>query len=506
MRNWLLLGLIVLTGCAPVVAQPVVLPSTPSPTATPVPPDRSAIAPLDVAPYRAAMRPEFAADLDRFGSATEYQIDLELATDLSVYTGTQRVRFTNQETSPLNEVYFRLFVNTDSYGGRLTVQSIKLNGAAVRPISELGDSALRVPLTEPLAPGGVAQFDLIYAGTVPTRPNALGYDQFGLRGGVLALPNFYPQIPVYDDEGWNVEIAPGQGDAVFSDTALYRVDIRAPADQVIAASGTCEPQAAPIGRQVQRCVSGPMRDFMIAMSGDFEVATEVVDGIHVNSYYLSRDEAGGQRGLRNTVDAVKSFNRRIGPYPFAELDLVETPTTAGGIEYPGLIVIAQELYRANETFREGATAHEVAHQWWYSLVGNDQIDDPWLDEALTQFTTALYYRDKYGAAGFSAYVTADLNRRYDRVKGTVEDRRSDLPVAAYSGRQYSALVYGKAALFFNGLYEAMGDEKFDQFMQTYFNTHRYGVAYVADLLAAAETQLDRTAIDRLMAQWITTPE
>ena len=41
------------------------------------------------------------------------------------------------------------------------------------------------------------------------------------------------------------------------------------------------------------------------------------------------------------------------------------------------------------TFREIVVAHEVAHQWWYSLVGNDQIDEPWLDEAFAQFTTAL---------------------------------------------------------------------------------------------------------------------
>lgn len=493
---------IALSACAPIVVQPVAPSPTPSPTATPAP----AMAPIDLAPYRAAMRPEFAADLDRMAQATEYQITLELSDDLSVYTGTQRVRYTNQENVALNDVYFRLFPNTASYGGKVTVQSLQLNGADVRPISELGNSALRVPLPAPLAPGGVVQFEMVYAGTVPTRSVAAGYDQFGLHDGVLTLPNFYPQIPVYDGEGWNVEIAPGQGDAVFSDSALYTVNILAPADQVIVTSGVCQSQAAPAGRQAQRCVSGPMRDFMLAMSADFGVATEAVDGIRVNSYYLSKDEADGQLGLQNVVDAVKSYSRRIGAYPFNELDLVETPTTAGGIEYPGLVVIAAELYHGNEMFRESATAHEVAHQWWYSLVGNDQVDDPWLDEAFTQFTTALYYLDVHGPSGFTAYVDQGLRARYNRVKGTADDKRSDRPVAAYSERQYGAIVYGKAALFFDGLYEALGDAKFDAFMQAYFNAHRYGVAYVDDLLKAAETQLDRATIDRLLAQWITTPE
>ena len=84
------------------------------------------------------------------------------------------------------------------------------------------------------------------------------------------------------------------------------------------------------------------------------------------------------------------------------------------------MVIAEGLFERNPIFYESATAHEVAHQWWYSLVGNDQIDEPWLDEALTQFTTALYFREMYGQPGLSGYVES-LQGRYDRVKGT--DRR-----------------------------------------------------------------------------------
>ena len=185
-------------------------------------------------------------------------------------------------------------------------------------------------------------------------------------------------------------------------------------------------------------------------------------------------------------DALKSYNQRIGAYPFSELDLVATPTTAGGIEYPGAGGRSPKgCTRRILSFYEVATAHEVAHQWWYSLVGNDQIDEPWLDEALTQFTTALYYRDVYGPQGLRGYVD-NLESRYDRVKGTADDKRSDLPVADYSPREYSAIVYGKAALFFKAIYDAIGDAKFNQLLQDYFKQHRYGVAYPQDFLKVAE--------------------
>lgn len=506
MRYWLLAIILLLSACAPTVSQPpapTLAPSAaPSPSVAPTP----TVEPIDLSPYAAAMRSDFVNELDRFATATQYQIDLAIAPGLASYTGTQRVRYTNTEATPLDVVYFRLFANTSTYGGQVTLNSIKVNGVDVKPGEELGKSALRIPIEPPLPIGSAVNFELAYVTRVPTASVAAGYNQFGLFNGILALPNFYPQIPVYDEEGWNVELAPGMGDAVYSDSALYQVNILAPQDQIIATSGACEAQAAPDGLQLQHCVSGPMRDFMIAMSADFEMSSQTVDGIKINSYYLPKDAAAGRRGLTVTANSVKSFNQRIGPYPFTELDLVETPTTAGGIEYPGLIVVAKDLYEDNATFQESATAHEAAHQWWYSLVGNDQVDEPWLDEALTQFTTALYYLDTYGQSGYDSYVKQGLQQRYDRVKGTDEDKRGDLPVAAYSGREYGAIVYGKAALFFDAVRQQIGDEKSNAWLQTYFNAYRYGIAHEADLLKAIETQLDAKAVDELLQKWIRSPE
>lgn len=506
MRKWLLIFGLLLAACAPIVTQPI------APTAAPVAVSTPSIAPtptsepVELSPYRAAMRSEFVKDLDQFATATQYQIDLTIAPNLAAYTATQKVRYTNNETTPLSAIYFRLFPNAPSYGGKLTVNGLKVNGAEAQPIGELGNSALRIPIEPPLPIGAAVDFELAYATAVPTHSVAAGYDQFGLFNGVLTLPNFYPQIPVYNDEGWNVELAPGFGDAVFSDSALYQVNILAPKDQVVVTSGVCAPQAAPAGWQFQRCVSGPMRDFMLAMSADFQAASQTVDDIRINSYYLPKEGAAGRRGLTVTVQAVKSYEKRIGLYPFSELDLIETPTTAGGIEYPGAIVVAQNLYEKDAVSQESVTAHETAHQWWYSLAGNDQVDAPWLDEALTQFTTALYYLDAYGQPGYDSYINKGLKQRYDRVKGTNEDKRSDLPVAAYSDREYGAIVYGKAALFFEAVRQKLGDAKSDQWMQTYFNAHRYGVADESDLLQAIETQLDAQTVEELMQQWIRTPE
>lgn len=499
-RLFLLAFAVVCSACAAMPVPPLI--STPA--VAPAPAVVSSPNPIDLSAYRAAMKPEFAAEIDRFGNVPQYQIDLAMAPDLMSYSAKQKVHYTNEETEPLREIYFTLLANLSSYGGKLKVESVKLNGQTVQPQFKLGNVLMKIDLSEPLLPGESIDLELEYSARVPVLDVDAGYNQFGLHDNILTLPNFYPQIPVYDDEGWNITLGPGYGDAVFSDTALYQVNITAPADQVMATSGVCESQAAPVGQQVQRCVSGPMRDFMIAMSSDYQVKSNTVDGVKINSYYRDEFADEGKRGLQVVADALRAYEKRIGSYPFSELDLLATPITAGGIEYPGLVVIAEGLSERNPIFYESVTAHEVAHQWWYSLVGNDQIDEPWIDEALTQFTTGLYFREMYGQQGLRGYLES-LQGRYERVKNTDADKRSDLPVAGYDERQYGAIVYGKAPLFFNALYEEIGDEKFNQLLQDYFEQHRYGVAYPQDFLKIAEGYVGKAKLDELLKEWIETP-
>jgi aminopeptidase N len=510
-RLVLIVFALVSAACTAAPVQPIG--TAAAPTAAPVAPAAAiTMPPGDRAVYQAAMKPEFAAEIDQFGSAPQYQIDLNIASDLRSYSATQKVRYTNAETESLQEIYFISFANLSSYGGKLKMDAVKLNGQPMKPQFKPDNVLTKIDLPEPLPPGESIELELAYTAQVPVLDIAAGYNQFGLHDEVLTLPNFYPQIPVYDDEGWNVTLGPGYGDAVFSDTALYQVNITAPADQQVVTSGVCNLAKAEAtkdhtpspGFQTWQCVSGPMRDFVIAMSSAYEVTSTAASGIKLNSYYLPDDAEAGRRGLQVMADAVQSFTRRFGPYPFNELDLLATPTTAGGIEYPGVIVVAADLYGEGSTYQESTTAHEAAHQWWYSLVGNDQVDEPWLDEALTQFSTGLYYRDVYGLAGLTGFVD-HLKNRYQRVQGTPDDLRADLPVAEYSVPQYSSLVYGKAPLFFNALYEELGDAKFNQLLQEYFQRYRYEVAYPQDFLTLAEQYAGKGPLAKMMEKWLTTP-
>ena len=522
-RLTIVLCLLLLTACLPPRLSPTPTPTnshtstpphsdtpTPPPPHTPTsppphtpthPPTHTPTSPSEHAP---ALRPEFRADLDLFPNAARYEIELTVDLERATVTGHEGIAYTNTEDTPLDALYLRLFPNTPGYGGDLTATNVTLDGRPVAPTVELDGSALRLPLDPALAPGAKLDLALDFTLALPTEGDP-GYRQLGYYDGVLALANAYPLIPAYDDEGWNVELAPIYGDAVYSETAFYTVRITAPANLTLIASGTCTPPAPnPDGSETWTCVAGPVRDFNAILGPEYQVESRVVDGVTVNSFFYPyvRHTEGGEWALDYAAEAVRLFSRRFGPYPFTELDVIETPTRAGGIEYPGLIVINSGYYETLSEQMEWVVVHEVAHQWWYSLVGNDQVDEPWLDEALTQYSTLLYFEHCYGAGVAAALVEQVFQQPYEELMASGRDAPVGLPVAAYSGEDYGPVVYRKGPLYFHALRDEVGDADFRAILQTYFTLNRYAVVMPDNWLAAvkAVTGDEHRA---LYEQWIT---
>jgi len=434
-------------------------------------------------------------------NATRYDIDLTIHLDTVTVVGQERVIYTNTEEAPLDTLYLRLFPNTPGYGGSMRVKNIALNGQPVEPIAELNGSALRLPLDPPMTPGTRIDLTLDFILSLPTGDNE-GYRQLGYYEGVLAMANAYPLIPVYDDEGWNVELAPTYGDAVYSDVALYQVHITAPMTMTLTASGACtESTSALEGYSSWNCIASPMRDFNATLGPDYQKANRNVDGVVVNSLFYATHEEGGKQALDYASEATRFFSEWFGPYPFTELDVVETPTLAGGVEYPGLVVINSSYYKSLGGRMEWVVVHEVGHQWWYSLVGNDQVDEPWLDEALVQYSTLLYYEERYGSEVSARLLEQVFQQPYEDLLETDRDAPVGMPVAAYSRSDYGQVVYQKGPLYFHALRQEVGKDAFWEILWTYFERNRHSIATPEDWLAAVETVTGDTHY-ALYEKWI----
>lgn len=481
-----------------------------APTATPVP--TSTTEPLlswpfdmdwdDRTQFREGLTDEAREVLDELAGASVYQIDVQVSDDLLLLQGHERVHYTNQESEPLDGVYFWLYPNRS--GGETTVSGIRVDEREVEAVYEYEDSMLRVPLPAALRPGEQVDIQMDFD-VVVAQEMAGNYGLFGYFDGVLVLDEFYPVVAVYDEEGWSARELPPNGDVTYLDTSFYLVRITAPSQLVVVTSGIEVDREELDDRVVLTAAAGPARDFYIAASEHFRRKSTTVGETTVNSYAFGDRREGAELALRFAVDALESYGGRLGSYPYTEFDVVSTPMQALGMEYPGIVAIGLGLYDPeavvsglpSQVLMESVVAHETAHQWFYNVVGNDQVEEPWLDEALVQYATGLYYVDVYGEAAAVEYRQSWVDR-WDRVE------QAELPIGLASGdyaqNEYSPIVYGRGPIFVTVLAEEMGQEVFAGFLRDYYETHQWGIGKTETFrqLAEQHCQCDLTSL----FQWV----
>ncbi len=438
------------------------------------------------------------AILDDLSGSTQYQIDLRVGAGLALQ-GRQRVIYTNREDVLLREIYFRLLPN--GAGGQLTTSNVTVDGQAVEPTYTSGNLALRVPLAAPLAPGEQITMTLDFDLTVPREAGG-NYGLLGYLEDTLVLDAFYPVIPVYDEEGWQAGPPPPNADASYNDASYYLVRVTAPSGFILVASGVETERRRSGGDQVVTFAAGPARDFYLAGSKLFKVhLSEKVGEVRVNSYALLGQEDAAKRALRAATEAIEILSRVVGPFPYTEFDVINSPMGALGIEYPGIVSIARPLYDAQgaqaQVSLESTVAHEVAHQWFYNVVGNDQPGEPWLDEALAQYFTMIYYSQAYGGAE-AVSVRASWVGRWKRVDE--EDIPIGLPAAEYSGREYGAIVYGRGPLFVEALVHEMG-QTWHAFVRDYYQTFKWDIATTEGFKQLAEEHCE-CDLTPLFEEWV----
>ncbi len=455
--------------------------------------------------YQPALVSSAQNDLTLVDRPTRYNLTLKYDANPPTLTGNQEVIYFNKTSQPLNEIYFRLFANYPNSGGKITLNQLSVDDAPATSELLVQNTALRVPLATPLAPNHSIKIQLDFSVTIP-RNSQTHYADFTADDTVITLPTVYPLIPAHDAQGWHIELPPPHGDLVYAEVAFYHVALTVPADmRVIASGSTFEVVTHNDGTTTWYIVGAPMRDFDINLTTQLQKVSVVIGETTINSYFEPADAEGGNQALQVAKDALETFQRFFGPYPYRELDVVQTPTTAGGIEYPGIVVIGRKLYSDPKSadFFEFATAHEVAHQWWYAMVGNDQVNYPWVDEALAQYSTLLYENTR-GTASAANILRNVFQAPYHRAKNEGRDLPVNQPVSAFTESDYGAIVYGKAPLFYDALRKQMGEEKFRNFLKTYFERYKYKIAFPDDILKTAE-EVCRCTLQAEYQQWIQSP-
>lgn len=380
---------------------------------------------------------------------------LEVRLDDGIVVGTLAVRFVPDLA--VDRLVFRLWANAPrlaAAGGRLDVGAVTVDGR--ESVGTQPDpTTLVVPLTPPRSAGIEIQAAMRFVLRLPGGVS----DRIARHGDSLRLGSFFPILAWEPGVGWATEPpTAGFAEAGTSPVADFDVAVVLPPGLGALSSGSLGVDGHFRARAV--------RDFALSV-GRFRVATGTArapDPVVVQVGVAEGIPETPDSYLAREVELLEAMASRYGAYPWPSFTLAVTPGLRGGIEYPGHVM--QGPGRSGRT-----TTHEVAHQWFYALVGNNQGRDPWLDEGLASWAEAR----------LDGTLAAFLQRSVPpAVRGHLGEPMSwwDRHLTSYYRGVYVQTVQALAT--------GASPDAVDCALARYVARHAYRIARSADLVAALD--------------------
>lgn len=382
----------------------------------------------------------------------------------------QTIQITNRESCALDRLYFSV---TAARWGWFALDSVRVGGQPA-PASVTG-TVLPVPLAHPLAAGATTEVAIDFHLTVGTANDPYTPRGFAGTTRVNDILRFAYWFPILSDD----HQYPPYLDPPYTATANFDVTMTTPAALVVAPTGqitATTPNAD--GTITRRIAAEHVRDFVFALSPNYQIARrQSVTGTQIELYYSPTSfgvnvnrpgyvEGLVEKALVAATLAEERLSALIGPYPYPTLRVVDGGAAlSGGIEFPTLIMVNLNAGSDNLIY------HEVAHEWFYGLLGTRTQQDPWIDEGGATFLA------DYIAGTLSQNPPARATFRYP-----LDTSVWAIPARGDQGAA-TAAIYTQGGAFYTKVMRAMGEEDFWRALQGLYRTRRYGIITPYDLLA-----------------------
>lgn len=480
------------------------------------------------------------------GDRADYDIAVTLDTEAGTLAGRQRVRWTHGGGEAIPELLFHLYWNAwrndrstwmledrvrdgrelkgrprPEDWGWLTVDSVRLEG------EELIDGARYlapddgnpedrtvwgVRLPRAVGAGETVELELEWRAKVPRT-----FDRTGFRGDDYFIAHWFPQLCVMKDAGSRCHQFHAATE-FFADYGSYDVAITLPERFVVGATGReVERTAAGDGLVTRRFRQDRVHGFAWTASPRYLEVTdryesEVQPPVDVRLLLQPEHRGQADRHLEAVRVALSAFGKWYGPYPHDHLTVVDPAwgLGAGGMEYPTLFTAGTRLFNPSGGGRlQDVTVHETGHQWWYSTVGNDEMEAAWLDEGLTSFSTARALAAAWGEPihvhrffrppgldrerGFFALLLPGFDHRgrahLDRLARYRPHATADFQARAtfrYPPDRAGAISYSKTALWLGTLERHLGWPELRLILATFYERWSFGHPDAGDFLDVVE--------------------
>jgi hypothetical protein len=471
------------------------------------------------------------AGLQSLADLPLYDLQVSIDPGAGTYEVEQETYVTNTYGKELSTLVFRLYGNPSSANaGPTRVRVLHGDcGDSVCHLRQEPPSVVTVSLQEALGPGKRLRIRFKVTGLLervsPSQTGLLAQSLSGILGGdgggqestygtmsvcegFVSMGAFFPVLARWEGEAWE-RVAPRTvGDISLDALALIRARVDAPPLARVVTPGFAvrsvlfNDNQGRIRRR-HEFAAAMVRDFAIFAGEGLDTVERRAGEVVVRSTFRPESRKVGERVAELAASALEVFERRFGPYPYRVLEVVEAPLKegAGGMEYSGMAVLASMLYRPfgkddplggllglldgndnpmvsvlDDTL-EFTTAHEVAHQWWHVLVGSDSSAYPFVDESLAQYSTLIYFEDRYGKERARQLADSQVRLNYIGMRLMGQgDGPVMRPASSFSPLSYAGLVYGKGPFFYREARKTMGDEAFFSALRRYADDHRFRMA------------------------------
>lgn len=496
--------LVMLGGCAgrtptpSATAFPTLAPTTLS-TATPAAPVDPTVpvsSTVDPAPTE-SIRPRLSESEAVVNLLPDVTLDVELFYFERWMRVHQVVTIENGSAEPWEEIVFHVPINTVSDAFFLDFMTVTVHGSVQEDVPgfPVPETVLRIPLPRPAVPGETVVVDLRYRVVIPPMAPTdwPPTSTTGWREGVVQAGEWYPAlVPYLEGEGWYTWLYHPVGDPTVYPLANYTLSVAPAEPGITVASGG--PQGVD-ENGVWRFQISAGRGIAFVASNRFEYTMGEANGIPITSYYQPEHALAGLAAAEIAAQSIVLFEELYGTYPYSSLVVAENGFF-GGMEYSGLITISDYAYAtyggSAPSLLHALVSHEAAHQWWYGAVGNDQANEPWLDESLA-FYSELLYLERYHPEGINWWWEKRVN--VYQPSGPV-----DAPIYSYANSShFITSVYGQAARFIRDLREKMGDEAFFAFLRDYYITYSGQIVTAHEFKTTAQAYTDQDLLPLFQA-------
>lgn len=402
-----------------------------------------------------------------------YEINAIYSEQSHEISAQMKVTFENTIEEDMQEAYFNIWPNADEIeGGSIAIKDIFSHEKNVD--FTVNKTVLEVSGLD-LAQGQSVTLEMNFTVTIPESQN-----RFGWSGQQVSLGNWFPILAVHDNHGWNLHPYFPYGEAFYSLSGNFDVTFEVPTSINMIATGesTVTEQNETTSYHFK---AENVRDFAAVLHSDLLSKRVTTDETEVVVHYTSEEEQQAEVMLEAAEKALFIFTDWFDSYPSKTLDIVSVDYSKefdGGMEYPELVMVNTPHMQDDEELAL-TVVHEIAHQWFYSLIGNDPYREPWLDESLTTFVS---YAAFYETTDFDWIEEQDTDYS---ITSSVEDfDQQDI-------KQYGDIMYDGGALMLSALHDELGNEAFFQGLRNYVNDYTHKIATTADFIRIMEETSDR---------------